>query len=138
MITSQLHRNTKKSSDTLPFFKTTSRTNALDSRLFVMQTKLANSTDKPDLKTSFKQAKKYGHNPNQILPTDISSNATPIQQKMGMEQSQVIQAAFKLPWRKKTPKTLYRIDERKPDQIVASNGFKPLKQNGNITIEEHV
>ncbi|MCC5632310.1 scabin-related ADP-ribosyltransferase [Nostoc sphaeroides] len=142
-MTSRLYKTTKNTPIHGLFLNATSQTNAFDSRPFTTKVKIVNNTHNPELKTSLKRAENYGHKPNQILSSDISSNVTPVQQKMGMEQSQVIQTAFKLPKfklpsRKKTPKTLYRIDERKPNQIVASNGFKPHNQNGNIKIEEHV
>ncbi|MEA5626571.1 hypothetical protein [Nostoc sp. UHCC 0251] len=136
-MTSRLHNTkTKKSSDTWSFSNAVSQADAFNSRPFVMQTKTtnANNTHQTDLKTSLKRAEKYGHNPNQILSADISSNATPIQPKMGMEQSQVIQAAFKLPklklpWKKKktnTPVAQTPSAPAPPDwSNLAQNEFKP-------------
>ncbi len=78
------------------------------------------------LKVSLVQAENYGHHLDRVQPA-INSTGTPIQAKFGFGRSG-----------KKPPKKLYRLDERRPEQIQNSGGFTPHNPNGKITLNEHV
>jgi hypothetical protein len=83
-MTSQRYNEIYKSSDILTS-NNAPMTDSSKSCSFVMQAQTVDRTQQPDLKTSLKQAEKYGH------------HATKIQPKMETEQSQVIQPKFRLP-----------------------------------------